>query len=183
MEQLEAQERKVRSTKATLSEQSEKVAPLEAEAQEAKRLVAEGTPHGSDVGEGAGENDRAFSVQSEDELAGGLDPDDEMGMPQEYVEDHEPNKRARMVAKPKAAPRPSTALGFGPPDNAQHAMAMLSGFDSNQLSMLVQAVQMVQGGSSHSTGNDVIEEEGQWKLVSRRKNKRIVFPKFSKSKG
>ena len=71
MEQLEAQERKVRSTKATLSEQSAKVTLLEAEAQEAKRLVAEGTPHGSDVGEGAGENDRAFSVQSDDELAGG----------------------------------------------------------------------------------------------------------------
>ena len=44
MEQLEAQERKIRSTKATLSEQSQKVALLEAEAQEAKRLVAEGPP-------------------------------------------------------------------------------------------------------------------------------------------
>ena len=43
MEQLEAQERKVRSTKATLNEQSAKVAQLEAEAQEAKRLVTGGT--------------------------------------------------------------------------------------------------------------------------------------------
>ena len=45
MEQLEAQERKVRSTKAILNEQSAKVAQLEA-----KRLVTEGTPLGSDLG-------------------------------------------------------------------------------------------------------------------------------------
>ena len=150
MEQLEVLERKVRSTKATFGEQSAKVTLLEAEAQEAKRLGAEGTPQGSDVGEGAGENDRAISVESDDELAGGLDPD-EMGMPPEYLEGHEPNKRPRMVAEPKAAPGPSTAQGFGPPENAQHAVA---GFDSNQLSLLVQAAQMVQGGSSPSPGSD-----------------------------
>ena len=72
------------------------------------------------MGEGAGENDRALSVQSDDELAGGLDPDDEMGMPPEYLEDHEPNK-----------------------------------------------------------SNDVIDEEEQWKLVCRRKNKRL-FKTFQK---
>ena len=104
--------------------------------------------------EDAGENDRACSVQSDDELAGGLDPDDEMGMPQEHTEGHEPNKRARMVAKSKATAGPSTAQGFGPPDNPEHALAMLSGFNSNQMSMLVQAVQMVQGGSSYSPGSD-----------------------------
>ena len=124
------------------------------EAQEAKRLVAEGTPQGSDVWEGVGENDRALSVESDDELAGGLDPDDEVRMPPEYLEGHEPNKRPRMVVKPKAAPGPSTAQGFGLPKNDQHAVAMLSGFDSNQLSLLVQAAQMVQGGSSPSPGSD-----------------------------
>ena len=71
-----------------------------------------------------------------------------------YMEDHEPNKRARMVAKPMATPGPSSAQVFGPPDNPEHAMAMLSGFNSNQMSMLVQAVQMVQQGSSHSPGCD-----------------------------
>ena len=44
MEQLEVQERKIATTKASINEQSQKVANLEAEVQEAKRLVAEGTP-------------------------------------------------------------------------------------------------------------------------------------------
>ena len=61
-------------------------------------------------GEDIGENDRACSVQSDDELAGGLDPDDEMGMPQEYMEDHEPNKRARMIVKSKATPGPRVSV-------------------------------------------------------------------------
>ena len=63
------------------------MAQLEAEAQEAKRHVTEGTPLGSDVGEDIDENDRACSVHSDDGLAGGLDPDDNMGMPQEYFEE------------------------------------------------------------------------------------------------
>ena len=154
MEQLEVQERKIAVTKASINEQSQKVASLEAEVQEAKRLVAEGTPQGSEVGEGAGENERALSVESDDELAGGLVPDDDMGLPQEYWEDHEPNKRPRMVAKPKATPGPSNSQGFGPPENAQHAVAMLSGFDPNQLALLVQAAQIVQGSSSSSPGSD-----------------------------
>ena len=76
IEQLEVQERKIATTKASINEQSQKVANLEAEVQEAKRLVAEGTPQGSEVGEGAGEDERALSVESDDELAGGLVPDD-----------------------------------------------------------------------------------------------------------
>ena len=154
MEQLEVQERKIATTKASTSEQSQKVANLEAEVQEAKRLVAEGTPQGSEVGEGAGEDERALSVESDDELAGGVVPDDYMGLPQEYWEDHEPNKRPRMVAKPKDTPRPSNSQFFGPPENAQHALTMLSGFEPNQLALLVQAAQIVQGRSSSSPGSD-----------------------------
>ena len=48
-----------------------------------------------------------------------------------------------MVAKPKATPGPSNSQVFGPPENAQHAVAMLSGFDPNQLALLVQAAQIV----------------------------------------
>ena len=59
-----------------------------------------------------------------------------------------------MVAKPKATPGPSNSQGFGPPENAQHAVAMLSGFDPNQLALLVQAAQIVQGSSSPSPGSD-----------------------------
>ena len=67
------------------------------------------------------------------------------GSHQSYVEDHEPNKRARMVAKPKATPGPYTPQGFGPPDNPEHALAMLSGFNSNQMSMLVHAGAVMDG--------------------------------------
>ena len=60
VEQLVVQERKIAATKASINEQSQKVANLEAEVQEAKRLVAEGTLQGSEVGEGAGEDERAL---------------------------------------------------------------------------------------------------------------------------
>ena len=145
MEQLEVQERKIATTKASLHEQSQKVVNLEAEVQEAKRLVAEGTPQGSDGGESAEEEGRALSVESDDELAGGLVPDDDMGLPPEFWDDREPNKRPRMVAKPKATSGPSNSQGFGPPADADHALNMLSGFEPNQLALLVQAAQIVQG--------------------------------------
>ena len=157
-------------------------------------MFAEGTPQGSDVGEGAGENDRALSIESDDELAGGLDPGEEMGMPPEYLEGHEPNKRPRMVAKPMAAPGPSTAQGFGPPENAQHAVAMLPGFDSNQLINCFCLCKLLKWSKEApllrldlmrmlgvSVGSDVVEEDGQWKLVCRRKNK-TSFKTFQKRK-
>ena len=184
MEQLEVQERKVATTKASIYEKSQKVANLEAEVQEAKRLVVGSTPQGSEVGEGAGEDERALSVESDDELAGGLVPDDDMGLPQEFWEDHEPNKRPRMVAKPKATSGPSNSQGFGPPADAEHALNMLSGFEPNQLALLVHAAQIVQGRSSSSpvlmlmlgvpVGNNVVEDGEQWKLVFRRKRKTLL---------
>ena len=73
------QESKVSVTRASLLEVGQKVANLEAELQEVQRLIAAGTPEESEVGEGSGENVRALSVESDDELAGGLGPDDDYG--------------------------------------------------------------------------------------------------------
>ena len=158
VEQLEVQERKVSVTKASLLEVGQKVANLEAELQEVKRLIAAGTPEESEVGEGSGENVRALSVESDDELAGGLGPDDDMGLPSEYWEEQESNKRPRMVAKPKATPGSSFSQDFGPPANAQHAAAMLTAFGPQHLALIVQAAQTLQDGSSPTPGSDVVAQ-------------------------
>ena len=117
-----------------------------------------------------------------------------MGMPQEYMEDHEPNKRARMVAKPKATPGPSTALGLGvllimlnmlwpcslvsTRINCPCSCKLFKW--SKEAPLILLNLTRMLGGSA---GHDVIEEEeGKRKLVSRRKNK-INFLTFSKCKG
>ena len=81
-----------------------------------------------------------------------------MGLPSEYWEEQESNKRPRMVAKPKATPGSPFSQDFGPPANAQHAAAMLTAFGPHQLALIVQAAQTLQDGSSPTPGSDVVAQ-------------------------
>ena len=101
-EQLEAQERKIRATKEAINTHADRVTKLEQEVQEAKKAINQDSA--SEGGGESEEDERCHSVHSgEDELAGGLDADVTM-YPQEFLDDAGPNKKAKMVAKAKAAP-------------------------------------------------------------------------------